>query len=157
MSIVSSSILQDNRQRDGRRQITEQHIDHLGIEYQRGYLAEPSFDAVAALPANAARIVSDTQAAEIAANIDAITTLGAQAILTFLYSTAGQLRTALRAAYKSATQTQAVFIGDFLSSLSDAQLQAAFGLTAPQVAVLRLNKLSPAASAAATIRSTDGA
>ena len=157
MAIVSSVILADDPQRDGRRRVIELHVDHLGAQYRLSYLAEPAFDAVAGLPASAARIVSDSQAAEIAANIVAITTLGALATVTLAYSTLGQLRAALRAAYQAATRTEAIFIGDFLSALSDAQLQALFGMTVAQVITLRANKLTPAANAAATIRASSGA
>ena len=59
--------------------------------------------------------------------------------------------------YRVATQTQAVMIGDYLAARTDAQLQVAFGLTAAQVTALRSSKLTPAATAAATVRATTGA
>jgi hypothetical protein len=47
-------------------------------------------------------------------------------------------------------------IGDFLSSLTDGQLQTIFSMTAGQVTTLRSTKLTPAATAAATIRAATG-
>jgi hypothetical protein len=64
---------------------------------------------------------------------------------------------ALRAAYQDATRTEAIFTGDFLGSLTDAQLRNAFGITQAQVTTLRTNKLVPAENAANTIRATSGA
>ena len=40
MLIIASHIIEDARQRDGRRYIREQHIDYLGIRHERNYLAE---------------------------------------------------------------------------------------------------------------------
>jgi hypothetical protein len=48
-------------------------------------------------------------------------------------------------------------IGDFLSTLTNAQLQTLFSMTSGQVTTLRSSKLTPAASAAATIRAATGA
>ena len=55
------------------------------------------------------------------------------------------------------TQTQAVMSADYLATLTNAQLMAAFGLTLTQVQTLRTNKLTPAVSLAASIRSSTGA
>jgi len=40
MPIISSSIVEDSAQVDGRRWVREQHIDQLGIKYYRVYMAE---------------------------------------------------------------------------------------------------------------------
>lgn len=157
MSIVSSDILSDSPQKDGRRDIRERHIDHLGVEHLRQYLAAAGADAAAALTAYAARLPGDLRDNEIASNIEAVMALGSLAGVTLQHSTAAQNFTALRQAYQTMTKTEAIFAGDFLSSLSNAQLQNAFGLTAGQVTTLRSNKLTPAAAAAATIRNSVGA
>ena len=44
MAIVSSQIIEQHRQTDGRWDITEKHIDHLAKEYIVNYLSEPSAD-----------------------------------------------------------------------------------------------------------------
>jgi leucyl aminopeptidase (aminopeptidase T) len=154
--IVSSAILDDAQQIDGRRWIAERHTDHLGLVYEFRYLCAAVTDAAALMAARVASINADLTAREIAANIAAVSTLGSQAVPTFSYSTTAQNVAALRAAYASATQTQAIFTGEYLGSLTDAQLQSAFGLTAGQVTTLRANKLTSATTAANTIRAASG-
>jgi hypothetical protein len=155
--IVASIIAEDARQADGRRWIAERHTDQLGLAYEFRYLAAAAADVVALMTARVAIINADLIAREIAANLAAVATLGAQATPVFNYSTTAQNVAALRVAYASATQQQAIFTGEYLGSLTDAQLQSAFGLTAAQVTSLRSSKLAPAASAAATIRAAAGA
>lgn len=155
--IVSSSITEDSRQADGRRWIAEQHIDQLGLIYAVRYLVDALFDVAAALAARVTALNASLVSAEIASNISRITTLGSLATVTLSYSTAAQSVAALRIAYAVSSQTQAVFIGDFLSSLTDAQLQTAFGLTQGQVTTLRTNKLTPAATQASALRAAVGA
>lgn len=157
MSIVSSSILSDQPQKDGRRWIVAQFIDQIGQAYTQTYLApNAGFDAVARLAADASAMGPQLTASEVAANIAAVSTIGSLASPTFVYSTVPVNVAALRAAYQVATQVQAIMMGDFLASLTNGQLQTAFGLTAGQVTTLRTNFLTPAANAAATIRAAVG-
>lgn len=156
MSIVSSSATQLRTQQDGRVWVTEVHVDNIGLSHVIGYLVAAGTDVAAALAAHATQLALDLRDTEIASNVAAVVTLGSMAAITLNYSTAAQGRAALRAAYRDATQTQAVMIGDFLSSLTDAQLQSLFSMTQLQVTTLRANKLTPAANTAATIRSTTG-
>lgn len=156
MPIVSSVLAQQAIQADGRKQVVEIHTDDLGVEYRRECLADVGADLQAALTAHATQLAADLAAGELAANVAAILGNGSLAVLAFLWSTAGQLRTALRAAYVTATRLEAIMLGDFLSTLTDGQLQTAFSLTAGQVTTLRTNKLTPAANAAATIRAAAG-
>jgi hypothetical protein len=156
MPIVSSIIDQDSAQRDGRRAIRELHTDHVGVQYPVQYLAPAVFDANAALAARVSVLEDQIKQAEISANIAQVMAVGSLASPTLVYSTAAENFAALRTAYQTSTQVQAVMIGDFLNTLSNAQLQAAFGLTAGQVTTLRTNKLTPAASLAASIRATVG-
>lgn len=93
---------------------------------------------------------------EIARNVRQVVTLGEEASPTLEYSTAAQNFVALREAYADATRFQAVMIGDFLNTLTDGQLQTAFGITAGQVTTLRTNKLGPAAALADQIRASTG-
>lgn len=157
MSIVSSVLLTEGAQKDGRAWVQETHTDNIGLKYVIRYLAAVGLDTATVLAARAITLADDIANAEIAANVAAVVANGSLAVLAFNYSTAAQGRTALRAAYLTATRVDAIMIGDFLSTLTDAQLQAAFSMTAGQVTTLRTNKLTPAASAAATIRATTGA
>jgi hypothetical protein len=101
-------------------------------------------------------IAEALRAQEISQNIAEIVTLGELATPRLLYSTAAQNFAVLREAYQTAARIEAVMMADFLSSLSNAQLQAAFGMTAGQVTTLRTNKLTPAATLADQIRASTG-
>lgn len=156
MSIVSSVIQAIEPQIDGRRWVREQYTDQLGINYIRNRLATAIEDLQTALTAETTQLGTDLTNGEIAANVAAVTANGSLAVLTFNYSTALQGRTALRQAYLTATQVQAIMIGDFLSSLTDVQLENLFSMTQAQVTTLRTNKLTPAATAATAIRAASG-
>lgn len=69
MPIVSSVVLLDSTQIDGRRDIYEVHTDQTGVEVCVSYLAEPGDDVAAILAARAAQISADLAAAELAANL----------------------------------------------------------------------------------------
>lgn len=156
MSIVSSEILEDAAQKDGRRWIRELHIDQVARQYIRIYLTTAAADAAAALAAFAIQLAADLIVMEILSNIADVTSNGSLATISLVYSTAAQNRAAGRAAYQNSTRVEAVMIGDFLSSLTDGQLQTIFSMTAGQVTTLRTNKLTPAATTAAAIRAAAG-
>lgn len=157
MSIVSSIIVEAGRQRDGRYQVHERHTDHTGAIWPRFYLAGAADDQNAALAAYAVLLVGMLRDAEIARNIAAVLADGRNAVTTTVHSTAAENFADLRARYLTMTRVEAIFAGDFLGSLTNAQLQNAFGMTAGQVTTLRTNKLTPAQNAATTIRATTGA
>lgn len=156
MSIVSSTFASGVPQRDGRAWIDEKHVDHLSRVYEILYLGLLNA-AATRLSERAVLLATQAIDAEIAANLLLISTLGSVAAVTLDYSTVAQNAAAIRAAYVDATQAQAVMMGDYLAARTNAQLQVAFGLTAAQVTTLRTNKLTPAATAAATVRATTGA
>lgn len=156
MSIVSSIIASIDTQKDGRKWVREIHTDQVSIQYARNYLAQAADDLNAALAAYAIVLASNINLAEIAANVAAVMANGSLATISLVYSTAAENRAAGRLAYLNATRTDAIMIGDFLSSLSDAQLQTIFSMTSGQVTTLRTNKLTPAASLASSIRATAG-
>jgi hypothetical protein len=157
MSIVSSIIADTAVQIDGRKWVREEHTDHVGVKWERTYLAGALDDLNAALAAYAVILAGNLTAQEIASNVSSVTSIGSLAVPTFVYSTTGQNLTALRAAYAASTQQQAIMIGDFLSSLTDGQLQTIFSMTSGQVTSLRSAKLTPAATLAASIRIATGA
>jgi hypothetical protein len=156
MAITASAIVGNALQKDGRRYIRERHTDHTGEFWFRAYLASVGEDLNAALATYATVLVEALRVAEIQRNVIGILADGRLAIITLVHSTAAQNFAALREAYRNATRVEAVFIGDFLGSLTDAQLQTAFGLSAAQVTTLRTSKLTPATNAATTIRATTG-
>lgn len=134
----------------------EVFTDQIGVVYQRTYLAARFFNATSQLAADAIQLAADIQAAEIAGNVADVLANGSLATPHLNYSTAAQNFAALRTAYAIAGNGAAVMIGDFLNTLTSAQLQAAFGLTAGQVTTLRTNKLQPAATLAASWRASTG-
>ena len=157
MSIVSSIIADIAVQIDGRKWVRELHTDNIAVKWERNYLAGALDDLNAALAAYAVILAANITAQEIASNVSAVASIGSLAVPTFVYSTTGQNLTALRAAYAVSTQQQAIMIGDFLSSLTDGQLQTIFSMSGPQVTSLRSAKLTPAATLASSIRSASGA
>lgn len=154
--IVSSVIGSQVVQVDGRISVDEFHTDNTGAITHYGYLAAATDNLSTNLAAHATALAAALNAGEIAANVSQILVNGSLAALTFNYSTQAQNLPALRTAYASATQVQAIMIGDFLSSLTDPQLQSIFSMSAGQVTALRSNKLAPATSAATTIRAAVG-
>lgn len=159
MPIQSSFVTSFSPQIDGRIWVSERHLDQLGVDHGRFYLASvgltPS-QASASCAAIDAAITDQMTQNEVATNILAISTLGKLATITFNESTVAQNAAAVRAAYATMTQNQAVFTGEFLGSLTDIQLQTAFGLTSGQVTTLRANFLTQATNAAASIRASVG-
>jgi hypothetical protein len=157
MSIVSSETVSTSVQRDGRRYVVERHVDHLGVEHLRTWLAGAADNLAAALSAYAAILLDILRDREIGSNIADILTNGSVATVTLQHSTAAQNRTALRDAYRTATRTEAVMIGDYLNTLTNNQLATAFNITTGEAATLRTNKLEPAATIASGIRAATGA
>lgn len=157
MSIVSSETVSASVQRDGRRYVLERHIDHLGAIHERTWLAGAADNLVAALSAYAATLLNILRDREIAANIASVLANGSLATITLQHSTAGENRTALRDAYRTATRVEAVMIGDYLNTLTNNQLATAFNITTGEAATLRTNKLEPAATIASGIRAATGA
>jgi hypothetical protein len=137
--------------------VLEYHTDHLGVVHPRTWLAGAADNLAAALAAYATNFTEALRQREIDANIASVMLNGSAATTTFAHSTIAENRTALRAAYLTATRTEAIFIGDFLSSQTNAVLQTLFNMTNTQVNTLRTNKLTPAANAATTIRAATGA
>jgi hypothetical protein len=72
MAIVSSTIVEDSRQIDGRRWIRERHVDQLGLEHIVMYLCEAAFDVPTAMAARAIQISADLANAEIQVVLDGI-------------------------------------------------------------------------------------
>jgi hypothetical protein len=157
MPIVSSTITHDNVQSDGRRAIRERHVDQVGLEYVFSYLGAAAIDAAATMAARVPGINASLISNEIARNIADVSRNGMFATITLNYSTAAANASALRAVYLNMIQAEAVMCGDYLNTLSDAQIAAAFSITTGAAATLRTNKLAPAAALAASLRASTGA
>ena len=156
MANITSSTFEAFAQKDGSKTVHEIHTDLVGIKHDIVYTAKAADDLTAAMNAHAVDMGVNLELAEVQANIQGVTSLGSLFTPTFVYSTVAENVVALRLAYQTATQFQCVMMGDFLNTLSSAQLQAAFSLTAGQVTTLKTNKLTPAATLASSIRATVG-
>ena len=156
MANITSSIVESFAQKDGGNTVHEIHTDLAGVRHDIVYAALTGADLTAAMNAHAVDLGANLDLDEVRLNILGVTSIGSLFSPTFVYSTVVENVSALRLAYSTASQLQAVMIGDYLSALTNVQLQNAFGLTAGQVTTLRTNKLTPAANLAASIRATVG-
>lgn len=156
MANITSSSLESFLQADGSKTVHEIHTDLVGQTHDIIYTALAGADLTATINAHANEFGVNLELDEVRANIFGVTSLGSLFSPTFVYSTVAENVAALRLAYLTATRIEAVMMGDYLSSLNNAQLQNAFGLTAGQVTTLRTNKLTPAANLATSIRATVG-
>ena len=129
MSIVSSQVVEDRVQKDGRRAIRERHVDHLGNAYEFAWMAAAGASASAQLAGHASQLETDLAAAETDRNLG---NAYDQIMPTIQHSTLVQFRNALRAAFQTATRWEVVRLGKFVNSLglSDAQLINLFGVNA---------------------------
>lgn len=81
MPVVSSSILEDRPQRDGRRSVRERHTDHAGRTHDVTYLAEPGDDVETVMLARVPSVNTSLAEAEFSRLLSH--TLGGGTLLTF--------------------------------------------------------------------------
>ena len=136
MSIVSSQVVEDHAQRDGRRAVREHHTDHLGVVHAVSYLAEAAADVQTALAARAPQITQVLADAEIARSMSAIYD-GNFAAVTAQHATLADIRAAIRVAYQTETGERIGRLAGFLLTLTDAQLRTLFNMTQTQVNQLK--------------------
>lgn len=137
--------------------VIAEHIFDDGQVWPAVFEALANEDASARLAVMKTAREAERGVMEIASNLRQVATLGKFAVVTFLSSTVAENVAALREAYLTATDIQCIWTGEYLSTLTDAQLRTAFNMTQAQVNSLRTNKLTPAANTAATIRAATGA
>lgn len=152
VTVSSSSAAQDAAQTDGRRWTKLLINLSNGRPIIRRYLAPVGDDAAAALADLANRILDELADAETMANVMMVSALGSLAVPTFVYSTAAQNVAAAREAYRSTSDEAAIMLADYFNTLTNGQLQSAFGINLAQATALRTNTLAPAAVTAAAIR-----
>jgi hypothetical protein len=126
--IVSSQVVEDRTQADGRRRVRERHVDHLGVAHDFPYLAGAGDNVSAAMAARVATIEAQLKANEIAANV-AKAMNGETGTFTFTHSTVDENLAALREVYRTATKWEVVTIGHVLheQALSNARIDTLFG------------------------------
>jgi hypothetical protein len=157
MPIITSTITHDDPQVDGRRYVRELHLDQLNLEHPVIWLAAADTDVQAVMQARVPQIELDLMTGEIAGNVADISRNGKFAKPSLNYSLAIDNGFAVKAAYDTAIQVEAVMMGDYFNTLSDEQLMLIFQLPVEQVSALRTDRLEPAAALAATLRAEAGA
>lgn len=156
VNIASSIAVAAQLEIDGRFWVTETHTDIFGLKYNINYLAAAGFDYQSALVDHAQDLSDNLAASEIANNFQLTETLGKNAAPVTHYSTAAANVAALSAAWHTLLNQQAIFIGEYLNTLSNATLQAVFGWTPTQAAQVRTDYLTPYATLAQSIRAAQG-
>lgn len=129
MSIVSSVIAEDRAQIDGRRSVRERHTDHLGLVEDVSYLAVAQADVSAAMAARVQRLEQQAAEVEMARNI-AFIMAGEYGLVTTNYITVTDARAAIRALYQTGSGEIIGRLAGYLLTLTNAQLQALFNVTA---------------------------
>ena len=131
--ITSAAIVEDTGQADGRRHIREGHAEVDGPPHDFCWMAEGGQDATAGLAARAAWLETELPEREVEANTDAESV----AEMTFRYCTPLQTAHRLRQKFPSASGADACRMAGIFLAQTDTRLRTAFGLTQPQVMVLK--------------------
>lgn len=144
MSIVSSIVIENIIQIDGRRFVRERHTDQLGATYDVVYYGPANDDPSVILAARVATIEDSLDASELGENMQRALD---QKPPTFNYTTAAKFRQKLRELFQTLSGWDLTRLGKFVNSLnlSDAVLKALFGVNDAQLVVLKA-KLSALAS-----------
>lgn len=144
MSIVSSTFELDGPvQLLGRQYVRESHTDNVGLAHLLEYLAEAGADYLAIMNARVPVI------AEQIAQDEFVSAVSVDARPTLRYNSVAQFVARFRAAYLGSSQQIACALAWWLiqrinaGDVTDAQVQNAFNLTAPQYATLKANFLIP--------------
>jgi len=143
-------------QKDGRQAVVETITLSNGRVEIFAVLLNANDNVSAHATAAGSALLASLAAWEIGSNIADVQTNGINASPSFIYSTIAANSAEIRSAYRIATDRQAAFIGEYLNSLSNAVLSAAFGITTGQAATLKTNVLAPQAALAASIRAAAG-
>jgi hypothetical protein len=136
MSIVSSIIVEDHAQVDGRRSVRERHTDHLGAVEDVSYLAEVGADVATAMTTRVAILEARAAETEMTRNI-AFIVAGEYEKVTANYITVADARATIRALYQTENGEIIGRLAGFLLTLTDAVLRTLFTLTQAQVNQLK--------------------
>lgn len=137
MPVVSSEIVQDVAQADGRRSVIERHTLADGTTRDFSYLADADLDANAVMAARVPELNSSLTQTEIESNIASVLANGAAAVTTFLEGTQQQSIRAMAERFASLGPYQVVLLAEFLAAQSDEGLTTIFALDPVSIAMLR--------------------
>jgi hypothetical protein len=136
VSIVTSIIVEDRAQIDGRRAVRERHTDHLGAVADVSYLAEADANAAAIMTARVPLLEAGAASTEMARNI-AFIVVGEYEQVTANYITVADARATIRALYQTENGEIIGRLAGFLLTLTDAVLRTLFNMTQAQVNQLK--------------------
>ena len=138
MSIVNSTFTPDaHLQRDGKRHVTERHVDHLGVEHLFVYKAAADADYAAIMAARVPRIEAALAESEF---LEAIEVEGWKPLQ---HQTGAEFSARFRARYKDASRVECAKLAKWIMDRIDAgdftetAVRNAFGLTAGQWTTLK--------------------
>lgn len=135
MAIVSSSITEDFRQVDGRRQVTESHLDSTGQWHRISYVAPADMDVQTRMAARVSEVEAMLREAEILENV---TNLPPLAQMRFNFSTQADNLAVLRTFFQASRGVEAAKKAAWIfENLTLAQIRTAFGLTGAQATALQ--------------------
>lgn len=142
----------------GKQQVIFSHFDdETGSTFGPFVEFRPKADDISAFfLASRAGLQSSLAASEIADCLSRVRDSGSLAVLKLHYAVLDDVSIAVREAYRLATKTDAVMLGDYLSKLTDAQLKALFAATDGEVTTLKSGKLTPAATSAIAVLTSAG-
>jgi hypothetical protein len=131
MPIVTSVVLEDLPQADGRRWIREQHTDQVNRLHVRSYLVAAGVNVSDTFPATTALLNQSLKEWEFAENLGLIYARGDLATPVWTHLTLPEAGGPMREAYRQAVQAEAYALGAFLDTLTNAQLATMFGYGNP--------------------------
>lgn len=136
-TIVSSEIVSDSPQADGRRWVTERHVDHVGAVHVVTYMAEAATNVQTIMAARVPALEAGAKQAELRANLANALSDDTPAPTTN-YSTNAEFSALLRETFRHSKGRDALRLGWYVESfdLTNAQLRNLFGIQAGQEAAL---------------------
>jgi hypothetical protein len=156
MANIVSSAYTASAQADGRQQVHEVHTDLVGLTHTVDYLAGAQDNLAANMAVHATNLGNDLANAEVAANFAMVSTQGKNATPVTIYSTVAQQVANLVALWPTLLNDQAIFVGEYMNTLSLATLESVFGWTPTQAQQASTNYLIPYATLAQSIRTAQG-
>lgn len=152
MSIVSTSVIEEPVQKDGRRYVRERHTDELGEVHEVSYLAESGGNALTVAQGRAALI--DNQIKELEFQ-NCLAAIMREATPRLRHLTLAEVGPLIRAWYATTAGEECAKVSAYLLTLTDAQLRTIFGVTATQLTTLK-NRLTTRRNAWTTLQSQVG-
>ena len=147
MSIISSTIIEDSVQKDGRRWICERHVDHISEIFEIRYMAGAGTNINDIMTSRIVLLESESKRQELENNLANALSNDSPAPTT-KYSTNAEFAALLREKFKISKGRDALRLGWYVESfnLTNNQLANLFGITVGQAATFQTKLDNMAAS-----------